>query len=342
MKALQLTEPGKPIKSREIDLPELNPDDVIVSIKAAGVCHSDVHYSDGISYAGPLPLTLGHEVAGKVERIGNDVKDVSIGDRVCIHYLVTCGTCSHCESGNEQFCEDVEMIGKNRNGGWAEKIQIPSRNLYQIPENMMFETAAIMMCSTSTSLHAIRKAHLSSGHDVAIYGAGGLGLSAIQLCKALGAADIYAIDIKESNLELAENFGAKPINALKMDPVKEIMKQTNGKGVNVSLELIGNPTTMEQAVQCLGVKGRAAIAGITDRNFPVDSYNQLINKEAEIVGVSDHTGKEIEELINLFNLGKLNMDPIVTHKIGLDQSEINNSLELLRKNSATGRTVITP
>lgn len=342
MKALQLIESGQSIQLREVDLPELSSNDVIVSVKAAGVCHSDVHYSDGVSYAGPLPLTLGHEVSGIIEDIGIDVNNVKIGDRVCVHYLVTCGHCIHCTSGEEQFCASVQMIGKNRDGGWAEKIIIPSRNVYKIPDSMPFDEAAIMMCSTSTSFHAIKKAKLVAGNSVSVFGVGGLGLSAIQLCDILGASQIFAVDISKSNLELAEKYGAEPINSKIMDPVQEIIRRTNGRGVDVSLELVGNPQTMKQAVQCLGLKGRAAIAGISEHEFQIDSYHQLINKEAEIVGVSDHTGSEIEELIRFYEEGKLKMGSIVTKKIPLDGAEIDNSLKLLRKSSATGRTVIEP
>jgi propanol-preferring alcohol dehydrogenase len=241
MKAVQLVEIGKPLKLREISIPAVASRDVLVRVEAAGICHSDVHYRAGISPVGPLPQTLGHEVAGVVEEVGSGVADVRVGDRVCLHYLVTCGECDFCRRGREQFCVKGEMIGKHRDGGFAEYIAVPARNAVPLPEAISFETGAVLMCSSSTSFHALRKAQLKAGETVAIFGAGGLGISAVQLARTMGALTVYAVDIDEEKLRLAEKFGAIPINAAAGDPVAEITRGTGGKGVDVALEVIGLP-----------------------------------------------------------------------------------------------------
>ena len=174
---------------------------------------------------------------------------VKPGDRVCLHYLVTCGQCEYCNRGHEQFCVQAQMMGKHRDGGYAEFIAVPERGVLPLPDEIPFEHGAIMMCSSSTSFHALRKARLQAGETVAVFGVGGLGMSAIQLAHGLGALEVYAVDINPDKLALAEQFGAIPVNASQVDPVAEIIRLTGGRGVDVALELIGLPLTMRQAVQ---------------------------------------------------------------------------------------------
>jgi D-arabinose 1-dehydrogenase-like Zn-dependent alcohol dehydrogenase len=190
MRAVRLVHVGKPLESAELAVPKIGPSDVLVRIEAAGICHSDEHYRAGISKIDNLPLTLGHEVAGTVERVGADVANLAPGDRVCVHYLVHCGTCEFCVRGLEQFCRSVQMIGKHRDGGYAEFIKVPGRNAFALPDEISFEVGAIMMCSSATALHALNKARLKSGDSVAIFGFGGLGFSALQLARALGCGNV--------------------------------------------------------------------------------------------------------------------------------------------------------
>jgi len=264
MQAVRLVEQGKPLVQMELDLPEPGAGDLLVKVRAAGICHSDAHYRDGTVTLKSLPVTPGHEVAGVVERYGKAVKGFREGDRVCLHYMATCGFCPHCRRGSEQFCESGQMIGNHRDGGYAEYILIPARSVFPLPDEIPFEQGAIMMCSSATSLHALRKARLVSGETVAIFGAGGLGTSAIQLARCLGAMEVYAVDIRESKLTAAQSYGAIPVNASVADPVEEIKRLTGGRGVDVALELVGLPQTMEQAFRCLAVlplPGRSGAGG---------------------------------------------------------------------------------
>ncbi|MBA3543215.1 MAG: alcohol dehydrogenase catalytic domain-containing protein, partial [Chthoniobacterales bacterium] len=190
MKAVRLVQTGRPLELHEIPLPETGEDDALVRVKAAGICHSDAHYRAGISAVEPLPLALGHEVAGVVETVGSKVKSVRAGQRVCLHYLATCGTCPWCRKGHEQFCQAGAMIGKSRPGGYAEFILMPARSVFPLPDEISFAHGAIMMCSSATSLHALHKARLQPGESVAIFGVGGLGMSAIQLAQTLGARQV--------------------------------------------------------------------------------------------------------------------------------------------------------
>ncbi len=342
MKAVRLVEISKPLEMQEIPRPPVGDRDVLVRIKAAGICHSDVHYRAGASAVGPLPQTLGHEVAGVVEEAGAQVTNVSVGDRVCLHYLLTCGDCYYCSLGSEQFCVQGSMIGKYCDGGYAEYIAVPARSAVILPDEIPFEHGAVLMCSSATSFHALRKTRLAAGETVAIFGAGGLGMSAIQLAQAMGALDVYAVDINAGRLEQAATYGATPVDATQDDPVAAIRRLTGGKGVDVALELIGLPQTMRQAVQSLAVFGRAGLVGIADRPFEIDSYPELLGREAEVIGCADHLLHELPLLLEFARRGLLDLSQVVTDTVPLDADAINDVLDTLEQFGGRVRTVITP
>ena len=342
MKAIRLTKPGSPLEEQELAKPAVGAHDVLIRVKAAGICHSDAHYRAGVSPVEPLPLTLGHEVAGVVEKIGADVQSFTIGDRVCVHYLATCGECAFCRAGTEQFCTTVQMIGKNRDGGYAEFIVLPERSVFRLPDEIPFEQGAILMCSSATSLHALHKARLRHGETVVIFGVGGLGISALQLAKHLGAAKVFAVDINPRKLELAKRFGAIPIDASASDPVQQIKDLTTGRGVDVALELVGLSLTMRQAVQSLAILGRAALVGLTQSTFEIAPYSEILNKEAEIIGVSDHLAREIPMLLDLVGAGTLDLSEGVIRTVPLDAEVVNGVLDRLEEFGDDVRVVITP
>jgi propanol-preferring alcohol dehydrogenase len=316
--------------------------DVLVRIKAAGICHSDVHYRAGASPVGSLPQTLGHEIAGVVEAVGGQVSTVTEGDRVCLHYLLTCGDCAYCTAGHEQFCPQGQMIGKHTDGGYAEYIALPARNAVLLPDEIPFEQGAILMCSSATSFHALRKARMAAGETVAVFGSGGLGMSAIQLARAFGALEVYAVDIAEAKLELAASYGAIPVNAASSDPVAEIRRLTSGRGVDVAVEVIGLRETMEQVVQSLAILGRAVLAGIADRPFVIDSYAELLGREAEVIGSSDHLLQEMPLLLELARRGSLDLSRVVARAVPLEAGPINEVMDALAGFGGAVRTVITP
>jgi propanol-preferring alcohol dehydrogenase len=342
MKAIRLTAIGSPLEEQGIEIPSVGPDDVLIRVRAAGICHSDAHYRSGVSPVRELPLTLGHEIAGFVEKIGAAVTNFKPGDRVCVHYLVTCGKCAFCLAGTEQFCPSAKMIGKHRDGGYAEFVVVPERSVFRLPDEIPFEQGAILMCSSATSLHALHKARLAAAETVAIFGVGGLGISAIQLAKHLGARKVFAIDINPQKLELAERFDAIAVNAAAGDPVEQLREITNGRGVDVALELVGVPLTMRQAVQSLAILGRAALVGLTQESFEVAPYRQLISNEAEIIGVSDHLAREIPVLLDLVRSRELDLSHGIIRTIPLEAAAVNDALDRLEKFGDDVRVVIVP
>lgn len=323
-------------------IPVIGSGDVLVRVRAAGICHSDVHYRAGTSPVGPLPITPGHEVSGEVAALGAGVTSVREGDRVCLHYLATCGECEYCLSGREHFCRRGAMMGKHRDGGFAEYVLMPARSLVALPDEIGFDTGAVMMCSSATSLHALRVGRLAAGETVAVFGAGGLGLSAVQLARALGALEVYAIDIDRQRLGLAEGYGAKAVDASDGDPVRAVMDLTGGRGVDVALEVIGLPLTMGQAVRSLAPMGRAVLVGITDRPLELDSYRELIGREAVVMGSSDHLRSELDLLLSFARRGKLDLLAVITESVPLEAEPINGALDRLEHYGGGVRTVIHP
>jgi propanol-preferring alcohol dehydrogenase len=234
------------------------------------------------------------------------------------------------------------MMGHFADGGYAEYVTVPARNAFPLPDGMSFTHGAVLMCSSATSFHALRKGRLRPGESVAVFGAGGLGMSAIQLARAFGALDVYAVDIRPDRLGLAATSGAIPVDARAGDPAAAIRDHTRGRGVDVALELVGLPATMGQAVRSLAPLGRAVIAGIGDRPLEVDTYRELIGREAEIIGSNDHLAQELPLLIELARRGTLDLSRVVTRTVPLDADVINGVLDELDRFAASVRTVIVP
>jgi 2-desacetyl-2-hydroxyethyl bacteriochlorophyllide A dehydrogenase len=342
MKAVRMIDVNLPLEIQDIPIPKIGERDVLVRVRAAGICHSDAHYRAGKSPVRPLPMTLGHEIAGVVEQVGEQVSSPKPGDRVCLHYLLSCGECYYCRRGHEQFCVQGKMLGHYSDGGYAEYIAVPARNAVHLPDEISFEHGAIMMCSSATSFHALRKSRITAGESVAVFGIGGLGLSAVQLAFAFGALDVYAIDVNAKKLALAEKYGAIPLNASQNDPVTTIRDLTHNKGVDVALELVGLPQTMRQAVQSLAIQGRTVIAGIGDKPLEIDTYWELLGKEAEVIGTADHLLDELPLVIEMARRGSLDLSNVVTRTVPLDETAINRVLDNLEQFSGDVRTVITP
>ena len=342
MKAIRLTALGAPLELQEVPVPQINEKDILVRVRAAGICHSDAHYRAGRSTMGELPLTLGHEVAGVVEEVGSQATGIRTGARVCLHYNISCGNCYYCRMGHEQFCETVRMIGHHIDGGYAEYIAVPARNAIPLPEEIPFEQGATLMCASATAFHALTKGRVRAGETVAIFGVGGLGLSAIQLARAMGAVEVYAVDIKQDKLELASEYNATPIDASRVDAVEEIRRLTKGHGVHLALEMIGLRQTMEQAIDSVGNLGRAVIVGLNQQPISINTYLQVLGKEAEIIGSNDHLLQELPELVELARRKTLDTSRVVSQTIPLDADAINQRLDDLEKFTSDVRVVIVP
>jgi D-arabinose 1-dehydrogenase-like Zn-dependent alcohol dehydrogenase len=343
MKAVRMVAVGRPLEPADVPVPRVGERDVLVRVKAAGICHSDVHYRAGISPVRPLPMTLGHEVAGVVEEVGSSVRNrLRPGDRVVLHYNITCGDCWYCSTGNEQFCPTGLMLGHFTDGGFAEYVAVPARNALPLPPEIPFEEGATLMCASATSFHALRKSRIRAGERAAVFGVGGLGLSAVQLARAFGAVEVFAVDRRREMLKLAAGYGAVPIDASRVEPVAAIRAATGSRGVDVALELIGRAVTMQQAIRCLAPMGRAVIVGIGSEPVSIDTYRELLGGEAEVIGSNDHLLQELPQLLEMARRGILDTSRVVTRTVPLEASAVNDALDALERSEGGVRTVIVP
>jgi propanol-preferring alcohol dehydrogenase len=312
MRAVRLLRTGSPLEDQEMPAPVPGRGEIVVRIHAAGICHSDAHYRAGKGRV-RLPLTLGHEVAGVVEKVGPGVSSTTAGERVALHYLFDNG----------------DMIGKESDGGYAEQIRVPASNAIPIPDEVPFENAAIMMCSSATALHALRLSAIAAGESVAILGFGGLGVSAVQLARLAGAKRVFAVDIMREKLDRAEFFGAIPI-----DDVRTL------RNVDVVLDFAGHGPTTLNALRALAFGGRLVVVAINLRSLEIDPYSDVLAKERKIIGCSDHTRDELVKLMSLAKTGGINLKDAITRRVALDAASINEVLDDLDRGTSHLRTVI--
>ena len=330
MKAFRFYEPEVPWKLEEIPTPTIGDDDVLVKVKATGICGSDLHYKHGRMKPGKIPITPGHEVAGVVEEIGSRVKNVNVGDRICVHYIISCGDCVHCSQGNDNRCRNRRSIGHHVDGGFAEYIAIPARNAFKLPEEILFEQGAIIGCAVSTAFHALRVGELQPGDTVAVFGLGGVGMHAIAWARAFGASKIIGVDIVDFKLRLAKEFGADfTINAAEEDPVKEIRYLTDDLGVDVSLEVAGTKEAMEYAIlsACESNYASGKVVSVAAQFQPIRIEGMRILREGALRKSGDHTRDDLRRVIELVKAKRIDLSKSITHKLPFD--ELNRGLEIL-------------
>lgn len=332
MRAARLHSIGEPLSLDLVELPKVGADDVLVDIRASGICHSDINYRYGFVSVAKLPIILGHEISGVIAEVGNKVEGMEKGDRVCVHYVVSCGQCLFCRTSRENFCEKYQMIGMTIDGGFAEYIAVPASNVLKLPDAVPFEQGAIMGCAVSTAFHALKRGRVDEGDTVVVYGVGGLGAHAVQLAnKVFGAGNVIAVDVLDEKLKLAKELGAdEVVNAAHEDPAESINAITKGKLADVVLDFVGLRKTIENGINCVGKGGRIVIVGIGRvEDVTVSPYRSIIRKEMELIGVNDHFKSELATLIKLTASGKIDLSTSVTHRIRLE--DVNLGMEILEK-----------
>jgi 2-desacetyl-2-hydroxyethyl bacteriochlorophyllide A dehydrogenase len=332
MKAARLHKIGEDLHLDEVEVPSLEDDEVLVKVRASGICHSDLNYRNGVGKVSRLPITLGHEIAGTVAERGSKVEHVMKDERVCVHYVISCGRCKFCLAGSETYCSKYQMIGKDLDGGFAEYVKVPANNVLALPAAVPFEQGAILGCAVSTALHALRRARVRPGEIVVVYGVGGLGIHAVQLAASLfKTGSVIAIDVLDHKLSLAKKLGAKEvINAAKDTPADRIREMIDGRGVGVVLDFVGRESTIEDAITCAGMGGRIVVVGISSDELRISPYSTIIGKEIELVGSNDHLKSELAELIQLVASGRIDLSSSITHRVKLE--EVNRGIQISEKN----------
>jgi propanol-preferring alcohol dehydrogenase len=336
MKAARFYKVRESLKIDIIPVPELGPEEVLVDVKACGICGSDLHIVyEGVTPTAYSPITLGHEPSGVIAALGPEVKGWKVGERVTINPFLTCGKCINCFSGNSQICLSRRVIGIHTEGGLAEFIKIPAENLVRLPENIPFDQGGIAVDAVATPFHAITdRGALKAGEKVAVFGCGGLGIHGIQIAKICGASLVIAVDTIDSVLERAKKAGAdEVINPKREKPIQKIKEMTGGIGVDLVLEFIGLKETIDQAVRCVRIGGRTVVVGLGPENISLLPPTLFVRSELSLLGSYGSTTLEIQNVINLLSSKKLNLSDSITERFPLE--EVNKGLDHLHKKIGT-------
>ena len=310
----------KDIGVEEVPEPRIeNPDDVIIRVGLSAICASDLHIkNDGLHKPGRI---LGHEYCGVIEEVGKDVRSFKKGDKVVGKPFANCGYCYYCSHGQPELCDNGILFGvQGGQGVQAEYARIPwpENTLKKVPDGLSYEDVIFVGDNLSTGLTGILRSRLDFGETVAIFGTGPVGLCAVALANLYGASKIVAVDILDYRLDVAKQFGALTVNALKKDAVASIKELTGGKGVDVGIEAAGFETTFNDCLKSVRKGGRMSVVGlftkptyfnISDRFFDVFNFS---------IGLGDSS--HMEELISLIEAEKLNVKPLITHRMALQEA----------------------
>jgi propanol-preferring alcohol dehydrogenase len=324
----------------ESELLPLLDDNVLVKVEACGVCHSDLHGVDGLisDRSIRLPITLGHEVAGKVEAKGRSVTEFEVGDRVVVYPSIGCGVCRFCEAGLDNLCGKAKLLGLDIDGGYAEYVVVPNQRYIVKYDGLKPEEAGVLACSGITALQALKQAQIKPDEIVVIIGAGGLGGMAIQLAKSLTASTIVVLDIDDKKLTYARNLGADyTINPACKDVPAVLNEVFKGKRANAIIDFVGSTETIETALKIIGKGGRLVaiglFGGLLKMQIPFLT-TMAINIKGSVLG----TLTDLREMIHLASRGIVK--PVISASFRLDQ--VNEALFNLRKGEIVGRAVIKP
>jgi propanol-preferring alcohol dehydrogenase len=338
MRAARYHGPGDSLRLEDVPIPEPGPGEALVRVKAAGVCHTELHFLSGVLNLGVAPLTLGHEMAGEVARLGPGVDAVQPGERVVVYYYVGCGACHWCRTGQENLCEAlVAEYGFVSDGGLAEYVKVPARNLVKLPAGLSFEEAATLGCSATTAIHAAGLARLRPGDVALVYGFGGVGAALVQYCRLAGAR-VLAVGRSPAKLQLARDLGAETtIDAGKEDVSARVRQLTGGRGADVVFELVGTAESMPKAVASLRKRGRLVFIGYSNDLLTV-SPQQLVILEAQVMGSVGNTLDELTRAVELAAAGGIR--PAFDRVVPLE--DVNHVLDDLRQGNVVGRAVVRP
>jgi len=292
-----------------------------VEVAACGLCGSDLHILDGVT-AVSRPLTLGHEAAGTVREVGEDVHDIHAGDRVFIDPIVVCGHCAFCRSGRPNLCPRREIVGLNRDGALAEFVAIPFTNLIPIPAELTLEHAA-MIESASTPFHAlVKRAPRFAGDAVAVVGVGGLGFHAVEIAKLLGAATVIAVDVVEAALTRALLHGATYAFDARDPEVGRKVRAASEGGVAVALECVGQTSAQQTTFDCLRRGGVAVFAGVGVEPLGGPLTERFVAQEFEARGAFAYSRDDIERVIRLVSAGRLDVGAAISERYPLEAVDV--------------------
>ncbi len=358
MKAAILHEVNQPLQIEEVDIDRPGPREVLIRTGATGVCHSDLHFIEG-TYSWSLPVILGHEAAGTVEAVGDQVSYVKPGDRVITCLSVFCGHCDKCLSGRPVLCSKTDVVRspddppRLRQGdteinqfahisSFAEKMLVHEHATVKVRDDVPVEVLALIGCGVTTGLGAaLNTARVEPGSTVVVIGCGGVGLSCIQGAALAGALRVIAVDAVETKLKMAREFGATDVIDASGGGVVDKVKSLTGDGVEYSFEAIGTKETAEQAFEMLAPGGTATIIGLIPEGTKIELEGSSFLGERRIQGSSMGSNRfrtDMPRYIEFYRQGRLKLDEMVSQRMRLDQ--VNEAFEDMKQGHVARSVII--
>lgn len=358
MKSARITGPNEPLAVSELETPKPQGNQVLVKVKSVGVCHSDLHLWEGGYDLGDgqfmkvtdrgvkYPVTPGHEIVGTVEEIGDSVSGISQGDDVLVFPWIGCGECPACKVGNENLCDTPKSLGVFQDGGYSDYALIPNFKYLAKLNGVDPDSATSLACSGLTAYNAVKKANTNSPEFLLIIGAGGLGLMAIQIAKAITKAKIICIDNDDKKFDTAKKMGADfvvntnvagSISTGTGSPIDKIVSICNGKGADSVIDFVNAPQTVKVGLGALRKRGNLVLVGLFGGSLEL-SLVTIPLKSIVIQGAYTGNYTDMVELLDLARKGVIN--PVISKRYSLDQA--NTALEDLKARKIIGRAVINP
>ena len=350
MKSARITGPNEPIVIKELNKPTTSDFQVLVKVKSAGVCHSDLHLWEGGYDLGDgtfmkvtdrgvkYPVTPGHEIAGTVEEIGNSVEGISKGDQVLVYPWIGCGQCPACKSENENLCDTPKSLGIFQDGGYSDYVLVPHSKYLAKLDGVDADAATSLACSGLTAYTAIKKANTNNPEYLVIIGAGGLGLMGVQISKAISKAKIICVDLDDNKLETAKEMGADYVfNSKDSDVNDKIIETCNKKGPDSVVDFVNAPPTAKMGLTILRKRGNLVLVGLFGGAIEM-SLVTIPLKAITIQGAYTGNFKSMVELIDLARKGDIN--PKISKHYQLNDA--NTALNDLKARKIIGRAVINP
>lgn len=321
----------------DVDRPVPAAGQVLIEVRAAGVCGTELHFLDGLLRPARTPITLGHEVAGVVAEVGPEVTAASVGDQVAVDYQHSCGHCRHCVRGDDHLCDEpLGALAFATDGGFAEYVVVPASSTVPVPAGLALADAAVLCCSGTTALHATAVSGVGDGDTAVVYGTGGVGLVLVQVLKAAGVR-VVAVARSEERLALARDVGADlTVNALTEDVAARVAEVTDGLGADAVFELVSTEETSRAALASLGKQGAVVYIGYSFDRVTIDPLSLVVPEQRILTSVGNRHS-ELVEALELGAAGQLRTS-VTTARLE-DGPQV---LEDLRAGRVVGRAVLVP
>ena len=336
MRAVVVARYGGTLEVMERPVPRPGAGEVLVRVRASGLCSTDLHLLSGRMLLGNLPRIVGHESAGEIVEVGEGVTGWNAGDRVTVAVDVVCGACRHCLTGQTQRCTSMQRIGFERDGGHAEYVAVPAVNVIGLPPTLAYDAAAILPDAVACMYHSlVGRGKVGIGQKVLILGVGGLGIHGVQIARLAGA-EVIATSRQPQRLKIAEEFGAIPVNTATESLMDRVHELTRGEGMDLVVDNIGTRASVREALSLLRPGGKLLVVAYLDDTFEVPSI-PLFKTEQEIIGCRGSSRRDLEEVVRLTGSGKLT--PVIGAHYPLER--IGTAVERLERGDLVGRIVLT-